>query len=52
MIQETKCDQETMKDLASRCWKLCKSIVTNVEGFFGGPMILWNLVWVVLEKFI
>jgi hypothetical protein len=41
-----------MKNLASRCWKGCESLVSSVEGLFVGLVILWNLARVVLNNFI
>lgn len=52
MIQETKCQIDTMKDMASRCWKRCESVATSAEGFLGGMAILWDPVRVVLDQFI
>jgi exonuclease III len=42
LLQETKCDRETMNKIANKVWKNSKMECIEVEGASGGLAILWN----------
>jgi len=52
LLQETKCDKETMTTLAKKCWNECKVKEVIAMGFSGSLEVLWNLYQVTLENFV
>jgi len=42
MLQETKCSEDSLKDLGARIWRGCKTIGINTNRPYGGIGIMWN----------
>jgi exonuclease III len=36
LLQETKCDRETMRKIANKVWKNCEMVCIEAEGASGG----------------
>jgi hypothetical protein len=42
MLQETKCDKDTMLRIAQKIWKRCEVVMVDVDGALGVFSILWD----------
>lgn len=50
MLQETKCDDNTITTIQNKCWRGCTSMATTTMGCVGGLSILWDLEQIILEN--
>jgi len=50
-LQETKCNNTTLRSILSKAWPGCQSVVVDASGASGGLAIAWNTQVLTLSDF-